>query len=315
MRWLRRTASEPRLVPDLNTSDRRWAVYYGWPSLVNGVGGDCSRAAAEFSAFRVLVLGDGLHDPAHSDHLRTRRIVAELSARGTTLTYGYVDLGVSTSNHSLETLGAVVLAWADLGAGGVMLDDAGTDYGVTRDRLNGALGLLHARNLRAIVNAWDPDDVLDRTVRLRPGDGYLAESFPIGRGRVRPPMEWAGKADRIASARRGRQIDVYAVATGDDLRGDDAFRSKVDYAWWAALLYGFEYVQYTHPGYSAVEPGANVLVPHSVSRAAIGTRYVGPVVHSRDGMRHERRTNAGTIMVELDGEVPRSGFNADVLDP
>src|SRR5688500_8633894 len=41
-------------------SPRRLAVYYGYPSLVNGSGGDVERAVATFAAYDVVVFGDGL---------------------------------------------------------------------------------------------------------------------------------------------------------------------------------------------------------------------------------------------------------------
>ena len=44
------------------------AIYYGWPSAVNGAGGDINVAAAVFDDYDQVVFGAGLEDPSHGDH-------------------------------------------------------------------------------------------------------------------------------------------------------------------------------------------------------------------------------------------------------
>jgi hypothetical protein len=305
-------AAEAIVGGDLNGADRRWAVYYGWPSLVNGAGGDVGRAVAAFSPFRVLVLGDGLDRPSHGDHEPTRRIIAGLNARGTTDVYGYVDLGVSTQNLSLAQIRESVDRWAAIGASGIMLDDAGADYGVTPARLNAVLDQIHGRGLKAILNAWNPDDALKPEIRVNPGDGYLAESYQVSGGRYQPIREWASKADKIARYKRSRGIVVYALATGNDLGGDAQFSAKLDYAWWSTLLYGFDYFQYTNPHYSADGPGANKLTAHRLDATPIGARYLGEVEHAPDGRRHVHRTDGGAISVVAEGNRHVASFSAGV---
>src|SRR5262245_56256050 len=80
----------------------RLAIYYGYPSLVNGAGGNLNAATAHFSAFDIVVLGDGLEHLVHPDHANTTQIIADLTAGGTEV-YGYIDMGVTTQNLSLAT--------------------------------------------------------------------------------------------------------------------------------------------------------------------------------------------------------------------
>src|SRR5947208_399006 len=91
----------PAVRPRTGASPQRVAIYYGYPSLVNGADEDLSRAVAVFSAYDVIVLGDGLEfDTAGADtagpeeHQFTRQLIEKLHLmprRG--FVYGYVDLG------------------------------------------------------------------------------------------------------------------------------------------------------------------------------------------------------------------------------
>ncbi len=162
------------------------AVYYAYPSEVNGSDGDLEAAARVFAHFDYVVLGAGLEDPSHPDHANTVRII-ELThqLRPTTRFAGYIDLGVSApwdENYSLDQLRQHVEAWRAMGVDGILWDDAGMDFGVSRDRLNYALDLAHEDGLFAVINAWNPDDVFSTAGGLAPphvlhGDLYVLESF------------------------------------------------------------------------------------------------------------------------------------------
>ena len=51
-------------------------VYYGWPSGINGTF-TVAGAAAEFAAYDLVVLGDGLEKATHPDHANTVAIMAQ----------------------------------------------------------------------------------------------------------------------------------------------------------------------------------------------------------------------------------------------
>ena len=147
----------PAVRPRTGASPQRVAIYYGYPSLVNGADEDLSRAVAVFSAYDVIVLGDGLEfDTAGADtagpeeHQFTRQLIEKLHLmprRG--FVYGYVDLG-RTQRLSLDEIDSRIERWARMGAQGVFFDEAGYDFGVTRKRQNAAIAAAHARRLGAI---------------------------------------------------------------------------------------------------------------------------------------------------------------------
>jgi hypothetical protein len=55
---------------------------------------------------------------------------------------------------------------------GIFWDDAGFDYGVTRQRQSGMIDYCHSLGM----NAWNPDDVLSgENIRMNSDDIYLLE--------------------------------------------------------------------------------------------------------------------------------------------
>src|SRR5437762_14014055 len=86
------------------TTPARLAIYYGYPSLANGANGDVEKAASVFSAYDVVILGDGLEFPDREtgrhppgdpeEHQKTLRIIAAVRDRSpATRFYSYVCLG------------------------------------------------------------------------------------------------------------------------------------------------------------------------------------------------------------------------------
>ena len=61
-------------------SPLRLAIYYGYPSLVNGAAGRPDASAAHFAEYDVLVLGDGLEfggREGHAEHAFTRALIEQ----------------------------------------------------------------------------------------------------------------------------------------------------------------------------------------------------------------------------------------------
>ncbi|CAF1063370.1 unnamed protein product [Didymodactylos carnosus] len=67
--------------------------------------------------------------------------------------FGYVDLGASTENLTVEEMKHAVHGWKSMGAKGIFWDDAGFDYRVTRERQSQMLDFCHELNLACIMNA------------------------------------------------------------------------------------------------------------------------------------------------------------------
>src|SRR5258707_9542534 len=91
-------------APPKAQAPARLAIYYGYPSLVNGSNGDVEKAAAVFSAYDVVVFGDGLEFADHqtsrvaqgdpAEHQKVAQIIAAVKRRNSsTQIYGYVPLG------------------------------------------------------------------------------------------------------------------------------------------------------------------------------------------------------------------------------
>ncbi len=287
----------------IDRGDRHFGIYYGWPSQVNGAGGDVERAVSHFARFSVIVLGDGLEHPSHPDHARTAAIIARLNELGTTRVFGYVDLGVTTQNLPLATLVQYADEWRRIGAVGIFLDDAGADYGVDAARRDRAVADARQLGLRVILNAHDPADAFGGNVPLGPGDGYLFESFQLSNGRVQRADEMFAKADLALQLAGQGGPDVYALASGP--LDDPGLQAKLSYAWWSTLLYGFRYFQYTSLDYGS---SSSQLPWYQLEVPEIGERYLEPTVqHFWSEGLHRRSTDRGEIELNT-GAVLRGTF-------
>jgi hypothetical protein len=307
-------APEPFVPP------QRLAIYYGYPSLVNGARGDLARASSVFLEYDVVVFGDGLEfetgGPAHAagtaEHAFTKQLIARLasSARRPSV-LGYIAIG-STEWLSLAEIVDRIDRWARMGADGVLLDEAGFDFGVTRERQNLVVTAAHVRGLRVCLNAFRPADVLGTAVVplnaagggnpdgtppvLSSRDAILLESFAVRNGEPERP---AAFADRVRSALEGRRrlgTRVFAIATG----GDRADSSLAQYAWWTAAAFGLDAFGWGMPHYSAVTSQLPWLPRPAVERSLAGAMFTGDVV-VRDG-RLRRATTRGDIVVDPESQ-------------
>lgn len=181
---------------------QRLAIYYGYPILVEGAGGDLERAAAVFARYDVIVFGDGLEladAPGADAGLRAERerigpLIRMLHAtpRRPRL-YGYIDLG-SSQNLPLSEIARRIDAWKRTGVDGIFFDEAGRDFAVTPDRRRAGVCAVHARGLSAFMNAFNPDDLFEGDAapgssacgRLTSSDAILIESFAVRNGDPEP---------------------------------------------------------------------------------------------------------------------------------
>ncbi|WP_028402789.1 hypothetical protein [Ectobacillus panaciterrae] len=189
-------------------------IYYGTPQGVNHVWDD-DLAAQIFAEYDYIVFGAGLEDPNSPFYLSTKNIISNIhSINPNAIVFGYIDLGVTTNNFSLYDIENMTDQWELISADGIFLDDAGYDFGVSRDRLNSTLDYIHSKNMFTTVNAWNADDVMSDQVDLTYNpfgipthmgiqDFYLLESFFVN-------------TDAYASN------EGYASNTDYKMRGDSA---------------------------------------------------------------------------------------------
>lgn len=209
-------------------------IYYGYPSTVNGIP-TLSGIAQALSEYDVIVLGSGLEDPSHPDHNNTLNIISQVHTyRPSTLIFGYIDLGVSTSNYSLAQMQTYTSQWKAMGVNGIFWDDAGYDFYTTRARQNAMI--LYARNLGLItfMNSFRPEDVFSSTIDplfnptgaasvMSANDWFLLESFPFNTYAYQANQGWL---DRATLINRINSATSYRASFGSKI----AATSPVDYA-------------------------------------------------------------------------------------
>src|SRR5437016_9884185 len=106
---------------------KRLAIYYGYPSGVNGTF-TVPGAINVFKDYYLIVFGDGLEAVSHPDHANTVAIIAGLT---NSKVYGYID-----STLSITTLQTNIDNWALMGVAGIFCDRFGYDFGLTRAAQN-----------------------------------------------------------------------------------------------------------------------------------------------------------------------------------
>ena len=95
-----------------------------------------------------------------------------------------------------------------MGVFGILLDDFGYDFAVTRQRQNRAVRSAHRLGLSVIANCWDPEDAM--LGPLGPADFLLMESWPYVDGFE--DSEWRERAARFDQLRG--VVRIMSVSTG-----------------------------------------------------------------------------------------------------
>ena len=305
----------------------RLAIYYGYPSLVNGANGDVQKAVSVFSAYDVVVWGDGIEFPDKEarrypagdpeEHQRAARILATVRERSPgTRFYGYVCLGdialpngetISLTPKQLEER---VLLWKQMGVAGIFLDEAGYDFPVvTRKRQNLAVGIIHELGLSAFMNAYFLDDLFSLEDKLPGANGvaknpehlpslldkrdiFLLESFQVKTGSYEGVSEWQPRLNKALIYRRRYGTRIFATTTTTE---QEAFSGeKFNYAWWTALLYGLDGFSWGEPNFAAQ---SNALPDHrcNLESTAVLHALKRPTAVGFDGTHFWRK--AGNYLV------------------
>jgi len=206
---------------------KRLLIYYGWPSAV---------PLEVYARYDVVVLGAGLEEPDHPEHEKARAIIEWLPR---VAFYGYLDLGMTTSALPPAELHRRTGRWAELGATGLLLDDYGDDYGVTRQRRAVAVANAHAVGLLVCANAWRPE----QATGLGRRDALLLESWPLERGGPESSRRQRAKLARWMSRQCG--CEVWSVGTGEP------YARLLQRSWYAALRRGHAAAGYARPDYQS----------------------------------------------------------------
>lgn len=272
------------------------AVYYGWPSAVNGAGGDINVAAAVFDDYDQVVFGAGLEEPTHGDHANLVAMLA-LPAMVGVETFGYID-----STLSVSAVQAKITLWAATGVKGIFLDQFGYDFGLTRDKQNALIWCVHAAScstsLHAFVNAWNPDDVFASTVDpvhnptgvaplIGTGDWYLLESYQIINGAYQSSTDWRVRSDKATAGRTALGTSLAAVTT----IGTDPFsQPKADYSYLSSVMDELDTWGWGEQYFSA----GDSMLPWRTRATVDGTLFTGLLVQVGDVW--QRQTNVGIVV-------------------
>ena len=301
----------------------RLAIYYGYPSLVNGSRGAVEKSAHVFSSYDVVVLGDGIEffdrkpgrypkgDPA--EHEKTLEIMATTQRKNPRVRfYGYVCLGEIRSRGREHVLSATeieqrIALWKRMGVAGIFLDEAGYDWPIVdRKRQNLAVEYIHGQGLSAFANAFYPQDLFSledvrgkNPAHLRPlldeRDLFLLESFQVKAGAYEDISEWQQRLRADLDGRRQYQSQIFATTTNAGQAATFA-PEKFSYAWWSAWLYDLDGFGWGERDFAALSnllpdrscPGSDFLLAEQQPPSMVGS----------DGTYFYRTVGAHTVVID-----------------
>ena len=267
---------------------KKLAIFYGWPSTVNG-STDVATAVSHYQNYDMVIFGQGLEDPSHGDHVNTQNIINDAGMANTDV-YGYVDSTINFINIFLA-----IDRWVAMGVAGIFFDRFGYDFNVNRTKQNCLVEYARHKGVHAFVNAWDPDDVFGSAVHatMNPlgiapsidgNDWYLAESYQIINGAYQSETDWRTKSDKMLAYRTTFGTCLAAVTTYDNSAFDQV---KADYSYFSALLDELDAWGWGEENFSA----SSSQLPFRTRKLHHGTKYTGPMV--QNGSVYERTTNVG----------------------
>jgi hypothetical protein len=315
----------------------RLAIYYGYPSLVNGANGDIQRAAAAFGRYDVVVLGDGLEFADHQagrfpagdpvEHERVVQIIAEAKRRNPTIKfYGYVPLG---DNQSLkpEQIQERIRLWKPMGVAGIFLDEASYDFKiVTRERQNMAVGYVHDQGMGVLMNGYFLDHLFGTEDKPPVSNGgsknprhlpplldrrdiFLLESFDVSNGSYEDAAHLKLRVRQATKYRQRYGARIFAITTTADKQPFDG--EKFNHACHAAEASGVDGFGWGEPNFSASN---NLLGDHrcEVSKTPVRKHAA---VRPHSGHFWTRRNDSLAAVSSGDHSVRDAVFSATMEPP
>jgi hypothetical protein len=271
-------------------------IYYGYLNSFNSAQNAWynEKVAQDMSKYSMLVFGDGVQDPGHPDYASTQVIIARLKVLNPdVLIFGYV-----TIPQIIGTFQTKVDQWNALQVNGILMDEAGYDYGTNRVDFNTRVDYVHARTYAKIcfVNAWNPDHILGTVndvsypnstwnssltaSNLLKSDWVLLESFAInttaysGTGGYESASDWYSRGSKAISLRSTYGVNFAACGIIDNtnVNGQNLF----DFGFVSALMWSLDGF-----GTSDTSYGSGAAVKHWIRHdlSDIGTIWnLNPVV-------------------------------------
>jgi hypothetical protein len=286
---------------------KNFTVYYGYPSLVNNVQGNLKAAAEAFSQYDYIILGANLELSTHDDHNNTTEIIKNLGEK--TKVFGYVNLAMTVLKLSMAEMKDRVKNWKKMGAFGIFLDSSGYDYGVTRERQTEIIDFIHKQDLTAFINAFDPADIFSSDTvpvnahgggnpkglksPLEKKDFYLHESFQIQESKYVDPAFWAAKCQK--AIKLSESMEINHMVTTVSSPSANFSQEHLDYAWWSALLWGFQGFCWGEVSFGSTN---NQIPFRQRPKVEISGNFTGNV--ETNGSIFTRHTDKGFVMIDAD---------------
>lgn len=235
--------------------------YYGYLNSFNSAvnGWDNEKVALDMSKYNVCIFGDGVQNPYHPDYSNTQTILTRLKViKPDIVIFGYVS-----ANQTLTDFYTKANQWDDLHVDGIFIDEAGYDYGVSRDTLNSEIVHIRSKTYanKCFVNAWNMDHIIGlandvsypnttynpnlHASLLDSRDIYLLESFAVNTTAYSGNNGYATQSDVLARGNKavslsgayGIKLATLGVIDDSSGTGQDLF----NFAYHSALLFGVEY--------------------------------------------------------------------------
>lgn len=257
------------------TLPKNLLIYYGYPSLINGAAGDLMAASNTFMQYQYVVLGEGLEQSGHGDHINTKTIIANIKSN--VKVFGYIWLGRHIAGRTPWTNAEIrthVDLWKAMGVQGIFLDDYGYAQNVTRARQDSAVRYIHAQGLNAFVNTGDIEEVFGSTINqvynpigmgspVDYRDFYLWESYVVINGRFYGKYLtfsewefWRVKSENLRAYQNSLAFKTMSITTPDFNGTFNA--NQWNFTWYTAWLQGHEATGWGEGNYSASAPSANL---------------------------------------------------------
>lgn len=219
--------------------------YYGWVNTFNSDvnGWDNEKVAQDMARYNIIILGAGVANSGHGDYANTVVIIPrikELNPRAKI--FGYV-----TVNQDLTSFQTQADEWDTLQVDGVFFDEAGYDYGKTRQECNDRVDYVHNLSSAKLcfVNAWNMDHTVGlindpsfpnatfnsvlAESNLTKNDWYLLESFGVNTLSYTNDYEakaaWFVRGTKAVAHRKnyGIKLASVGVISNDSAKAVDLF--------------------------------------------------------------------------------------------
>lgn len=230
-------------------------IYYGYPNSFNSLinGWDNEKVAQDMAKYSLIILGDGVEDPGHSDYANTQIIIPRVKALNpSAIIFGYV-----TANQALSNFNTKVDQWDTLQVHGIFMDEAGYDFGVTRANFNSEVDYVHSKTYSKLcfANSWGlinilgveddpsyPNSTYNPSLvdsHLVEDDWVLLESFPVNTlAGYESPLSWAYRGNKVQSLRASYGVNFAGcgVINNDNANGEILFK----YGYLSAIMWSLE---------------------------------------------------------------------------